>query len=104
MHGLNALNFFFPPFIHHFGHAILRALRKRRPNYLSSVLCCSFPEIAGNVGLQVIVRRAAAVIANRAGHRTRVIMRTSRAGCLPVRATAVGHIVISRGRAAADLI
>ena len=86
LHGLTALNFFFPPFfIHHFDHAILRALRKRRPNYLSCALCRSLPEIAGDIGLQVIVSSTASVTADGTGHGAGMVMRPAGTGRLSAR-------------------
>ena len=70
----------------------------------NSVLCRSFPEIAGDVRLQVVVRRTAASASDRAGHCRRMVVRPAGAGCLPARTAAVRHIVIGRTRPAAHFV
>ena len=45
----------------------------------------SFPEIASYVWLQIVVRRAATVAANRARNGTRVVMRPAGTGRLSAR-------------------
>ena len=75
-----------------------------REGCLFFALCGSLPEIAGDVGLQVVVRCAAAVTANRARNGTRMVMRPAGTSRLSAGASAVGHIVISRAGAASDLI
>ena len=68
------------------------------------VLCRSLPEVTGDVGLQVVVRCAAAVTANRARNGTRMVMRPAGTCRLSAGASAVGHIVIGRAGTAANFI
>ena len=95
LHGLDVLNLSFPFFIHHYGHASIGRSERGALTIEIITLCCSLPEIAGDVRLQVIVRRAAAVATNGARNGTRMVMRSTGTCCLTAGASAVGHIVIS---------
>lgn len=62
---------------------------------LAQSLCRPLPKVAGDIRLEVTVRRAAARVPRRAGKRSGVGMGASRTRGLGVGRAVVGHVVIS---------
>ena len=62
------------------------------------------PEVAGDIRLQIAVRRAASRVPGRAGEGSGVGVRAARARGLSVGRAVVGHVIIGRAGTAADLV